>query len=72
MLTITAFSEQFEIRGQHVVEKDNDYNILVKYPAMYLWQYHFIGRLDNAANVGMLNHKGHDRFDFTLKTKVQW
>jgi hypothetical protein len=71
-LTLTEFRKQLEMLRRHGVEKDCDYNFLVKYPAMCLWQYHLIGRVDDTANFGMSNPKGHDKFDFALKTKVQW
>lgn len=40
---------------------------------MSLWQYHLIGRVDDAAHFEVTDPIGHNVFgDFALKTKVQW
>ena len=53
-------------------KEDDDYDFLVRYRAMALWQFHLIGRIDDVCNFGMANPKGHGTFDFAAKTKVQW
>ena len=58
---------------QEYGRKDNvNFNYLVKYPAMVLWQFHLIGRVDDTTNFGIRNPKGHKKFDFSMKTTVQW
>ena len=69
--TAAEFSKQLEMMRRHGHEKNN-FNHRVKYIAMCLWQYHLIGRSDDTAHFAMSNPKGHDGFDFALKTKVQW
>ena len=50
----------------------NDYNYKIKYPAMALWQYHLIGRIDGVVHFGMSSPMGHHVYKFAIKTKVQW
>ena len=69
--TAVEFSKQLEMMRRHV-HKKYDSNHHVKYIAMCLWQYHLIGRSDDTAHFAMSNPKGHEGFDFALKTKVQW
>ena len=69
--TAPEFMKELEMLRRHGHEK-NDFNHRVKYIAMCLWQYHLIGRSDVTAHFEMSSPKGHDSFDFALKTKVQW
>lgn len=71
-LTIPEFLKELEMLRKHGIRNNGDLKFCVKYPAMTLWQYHLIGRVDDVCNFGMDNPKGHDTFDFALKTKVQW
>ena len=70
-LTQPEFQKQLEMLRRHGYAK-NDFNHSVKYIAMCLWQYHLIGRVDDTAHFKLSNPKGHDTFDFAIKTKVQW
>jgi hypothetical protein len=70
-LTMAEFYKELEMLRTHGIATD-DFKFTVKYPAMTLWQYHLIGRVDDVCNFGMSNPKGHDTFAFALKTKVQW
>jgi hypothetical protein len=49
-------------------------SIIWKYgiPAMMNFQFHMISRIDDATQVKMENLAPHDRFDFLLKTKLNW
>ena len=71
VFTAAEFSKQLEMMLHHGHEKNN-FNHRVNYIAMCLWQYHLIGRSDDTAHFAMSNPKGHEGFDFALKTKVQW
>ena len=70
-LTIVEFFKELEMLRNHGKETE-DFKFCVKYPAMTLWQYHLIGRVDDVCHFGMSNLKGHEIFPFALKTKVQW
>ena len=70
-LTIPEFLKQLDMVRAIGAEK-RDYNYLVKYPAMMLWQYHLIARIDDVVHFGMANPMGHPQYVFALKTKVQW
>ena len=52
-LTIAEFDKELEMLRALGVERDDDYNLTVKYPAMLLWQYHLIGRIDDVVHFGM-------------------
>jgi hypothetical protein len=71
-LTIAEFDKELEMLRALGVERDDDYNLTVKYPAMLLWQYHLIGRIDDVVHFGMGSPMGHPSYDFAIKTKVQW
>ena len=71
-LTIADFSKQIKMLHQYAIADYHNDNVLVKYSAMCLWQYLLIGRVDDTVNFGMASPKGHDIFDFGMKTKVQW
>lgn len=71
-MTLEEFKKELEMLREHGKINGNDYNFCVKYPAMALWQYHLIGRVDDVCNFGMANPKGHGTFNFAAKTKVQW
>ena len=70
-LSIVEWYKELEMLRAYGTTK-NDYNFAVKYPAMTVWQYHLIGRIDDVCNFGMSNPKGHELFPFAMKTKVQW
>ena len=70
-LTIPEFLKQLEMLRAFGIEKQ-DYNYMVKYPAMMLWQYHLIGRIDDVVHFEMSNPMGHPNYPFAIKTKVQW
>jgi hypothetical protein len=70
-LTIVEFDKELEMLRALGLEKD-DYNYTIKYPAMSLWQYHLIGRIDDVVHFGMGSPMGHPSYDFAIKTKVQW
>ena len=42
------------------------------YPIVALWQYHLIGRVDDCCNFKLRDHRGHPKFDFSIKTKLRW
>ena len=50
----------------------NDWTTKWKYPAMALWQYHLIGRIDDVVHFKLDDLKGHALFQFALQTKVRW
>ena len=70
-LTIQEFYKQLEMLRAVGLEKE-DYNFSIKYPAMALWQFHLIARIDDVIHFGMANPMGHPSFDFAMKTKVIW
>ena len=70
-LTIAEFNKELEMLCALGVEKE-DYNFTVKYPAMTLWKYHLIGRIDDVVHFGTGSPMGHPSYDFAIKTKVQW
>ena len=66
-MTIEEFRMELKmLRGM------SDYTHCVTHMAMALWQYHLIGRVDDIANFGMSNPKGHGKWGVAAKTKVQW
>ena len=67
-LTISEFSKQLELLRSLGAEKQ-DYNFLVKYPAMSLWQYNLIARIEDVVYFGMANPMGHTQYPFAIKTK---
>ena len=70
-LTIQEFYKQLEMLRAVGLEKE-DYNLTIKYPAIALWQFHLIARIDDVVYFGMANPMGHPSFDFAMKTKVMW
>ena len=52
--------------------RQGDWNHTQKYPAMALWQYHLIGRVDDVSNFKIDDPRGHGEYDFALKTRVRW
>jgi hypothetical protein len=54
--------------------KEEGNAIIWKYgiPAMMNYQFHMISRIDDATQVQIENLGPHDRFDFLLKTKLNW
>jgi hypothetical protein len=54
--------------------KEEDNAIIWRYgiPAIMNYQFHMISRIDDATQVKMENLAPHDRFDFLLKTKLNW
>ena len=70
-LTMVEFYKELEMLRALGLEKA-DYNYRIKYPAMALWQYHLIGRIDDVVHFGMGSPMGHPSYDFAIKTKVQW
>ena len=51
-LTIVEFDKEMEMICALGVEKDDNYDYTVKYPAIPLWQYHLIGQIDDVVHVG--------------------
>ena len=70
-LTLAEFYKELEMLRE-IGDKTNDWTFSVKYPAMTMWQYHLIGRIDDVCHFGMSNPMGNPTFTFALKTKVQW
>ena len=70
-LTIVEFYKELDMLRALGSEKA-DYNYRFKYPAMAVWQYHLIGRIDDVVHFGMGSPMGHPSYDFAIKTKVQW
>ena len=67
-LTQTEFRKEMELLAQHKDDLDHS----VTFRSLGLWQYHLVGRIDDAANFEMSHPGGHDTYDFALKTKVSW
>ena len=53
------------LRG--LLQKEEDVRIKYGIPAFNNLQYHMIARMDDTANIKMMNLKHHPNFDFTLK-----
>ena len=70
-LTMTEFLKQLEMI-RVIGTSRQDFNYVVKYPAMMLWQYHLIGRIDDVVHFAMTSPMGYPQYPFALKTKVQW
>ena len=70
-LTMPEFMKQLEMIRKAGAEKQ-EFKFLYKYPAMMLWQYHLIARIDDVSNFAMASPMGHPQYSFCLKTKVQW
>ena len=70
-LTLPEFIKQLEMIRAVGAEKQ-EFKYLYKYPAMMLWQYHLIARIDDVANFNMASPMGNPQYSFALKTKVQW
>ena len=49
-----------------------DWNHRWRYPMMCLWQFNLIGRVDDVVHFKLTDPRGHNDFDFALKTKVRW
>jgi hypothetical protein len=59
-------------KTNELLRKEDDWVHKYKYPAMTLWQYHLIGRVDDTAHFQVGDPRGHDMYDFALKTRVRW
>jgi hypothetical protein len=59
-------------KTNEMLRKQVDWVRRYKYPAMTLWQYHLIGRVDDTAHFEVSDPRGHDLYDFSLKTRVRW
>ena len=70
-LTIQEFYKQLQMLCAVGLEK-GDYDFTIKYPAMALWQFQLIARIDDVVYFEMANPMGHPSFDFEMKTKVMW
>jgi hypothetical protein len=49
---------------------EDDFNHKWKYHMMCLWQYHLIGRINDVVHFQMSDPRGHNQWDFALRTKV--
>ena len=70
-LTIAEFYKELEMLREIGVKTKN-WIFAVKYPAMTMWQYHLIARIDDVCHFGTSNPMGNPTFPFALKTRVQW
>ena len=70
-LTIAGFDKELKMLCA-LRAKKNDYKYQIKYPAMVLWQYHLIGRINDVVHFGMGSPMGHHIYEFAIRTKVQW
>lgn len=70
-LTQAEFRKMLELLRKHGDEK-SDYSHSVKYPAMCLWQYHLVGRVDDTAHFEIQDPRSHDAYPGLLKTRVRW
>ena len=59
-------------KTNQLLREENDWIHRYKYPAMTLWQYHLIGRVDDTAHFEVGDPRGHDVYDFALNTRVRW
>jgi hypothetical protein len=59
-------------KTNQLLRKEKGWVHQYKYPAMTLWQYHLIGRVDDTAHFQVGDPRGHDVYDFAIKTKVRW
>ena len=55
-----------------LLQENDDLDHQVTLCTLLLWQYHLIGRVDDAANSELRSPNGHGKYDFAMLTKVSW
>ena len=65
------FLLKMKLMRQQGKEK-RDWAHFIKYPTMSIWQFNFIGRVDDTGHHKVTDPKGHKRFPFVLQCKVRW
>ena len=63
-------SEKEFLLELQLMRKEGDAVHMYKYPCMSLWQFNFIGRIDDTCHHQLKDPRGHKRFDFALQSKV--
>jgi hypothetical protein len=63
---------EFRMEMYLLVRHKSDLKHTVTYRTLGLWQYHLIGRIDDAANFKMVDPAINPQFGFALKTTVSW
>uniref|UniRef100_A0A7S2KS93 Transcription activator GCR1-like domain-containing protein n=1 Tax=Skeletonema marinoi TaxID=267567 RepID=A0A7S2KS93_9STRA len=63
--------EEFKLEMK-LMRAENDWEHRIKYPTMSIWQFNFIGRIDDTTHHEVTDPKGHKIFPFALQSKVRW
>ncbi len=63
--------EEFELEMK-LMRAEGDWEHRIKYPTMSIWQFNFIGRIDDTCHHEVSDPKGHKTFPFALQSKVRW
>ncbi len=63
--------EEFELELK-LMRQEGDWAHQIKYPTMSIWQFNFIGRIDDTCHHEVADPKGHKVFEFALQSRVRW
>ncbi|KAK1737232.1 hypothetical protein QTG54_012099 [Skeletonema marinoi] len=55
-----------------LMREQPDWESQIKFPTMSVWQFNFIGRIDDTCHHELTDPKGHKTFSFALQSKVRW
>lgn len=55
-----------------LMKRQPDWAHNIKYPCMSIWQFSFIGRIDDTCHHEVGDPRGHKQFPFALMSKVRW